>query len=52
MAVNASSTLLFIVNANSTSISAYTIGSTGALTTVAPLNGGGGGNGLAIVRKP
>lgn len=52
MAVNKSSTLLFVVGANSTSISAFTIGSGGALTSVAPLNGGGGANGIAVLRKP
>ena len=52
MVVNKSSTVLFVLNANSTSISAFTIGASGALTTVAPLNGAGGGSGLAIVHKP
>jgi 6-phosphogluconolactonase len=52
MVVNKSSAVLYVIAANSTSISAYTIGSSGTLTNVAPLNGGGGANGLAIVRKP
>jgi 6-phosphogluconolactonase len=52
MAVNKSSSLLFVINANSTSVSAYTIAAGGALTPVAPLNGGGGASGIAVVRKP
>jgi 6-phosphogluconolactonase len=52
MAANKSSTLLFILGANSTSISAFTIGSGGALTSIAPLNGGPGANGIAVLRKP
>ncbi len=52
MIVNPSSAVLYVIAANSTSISAYTIGSSGVLTSVAPLNGGGGATGLAIVHKP
>lgn len=52
MAINPAGTLLFVVNANSTSISAFGIGPTGALTTLAPLNGGAGASGIAIVHHP
>jgi 6-phosphogluconolactonase len=52
MAVNKSSSLLYVLGANSTSISVFPIASSGALTSVAPLNGGGGANGIAVLRKP
>ncbi len=51
LAINASSSLLFATSGTSTSIFAFTIDSSGALTAVAPLNGGGTPGGLAIIHK-
>jgi 6-phosphogluconolactonase (cycloisomerase 2 family) len=51
LAINASSSLLFATSGTSTSIFAFTINSSGALTAVAPLNGGGTPGGLAIIHK-
>lgn len=52
MAINSAGSVLFVVNANSTSISAFGISSTGVLSTLAPLQAGGGANGIAIVHHP
>lgn len=51
LAINASSSLLFVTSGTSTSIFTFTINSSGALTAVAPLNGGGTPGGLAIIHK-
>jgi hypothetical protein len=42
--------LLFATTATSTSILAFTIDSSGALTSIAPLNGAATSGGLAVVR--
>lgn len=51
LAINASSSLLFATSGTSTSIFVFTINSSGALTAVAPLNGGGTPGGLAVIHK-
>ena len=51
VAINSSSSLLFVNCATSTSILTFTIDSSGALTPVAPLNGGATAGGLAVVHK-
>jgi 6-phosphogluconolactonase len=50
--INSTTGLLFVACVQSTSISAYTVNSSGALTSIAPVNGSGGGSGLAIVARP
>src|SRR5579862_4394973 len=52
LVTNSTSATLYVLDAQSTTILAYTISSSGALTPVAPINGGGGATGLAIVHKP
>ena len=49
LAVNSSTSLLFATTETSTSILAFTINSSGALTSIAPPDGGGTSGGLAIV---
>ncbi len=52
LVINSSGAVLFAANELATSIPAFTIGSSGALTTAAPIQGSGGGTGLAIVHHP
>jgi hypothetical protein len=43
--------VLYVANGQSTSLSAFTISSAGALTNVAPISSSGGESGLAIVHQ-
>jgi len=51
VAINPSGTLLFVGCTTAVSIDAFTISSTGTLTSVAPLNGGPSAGGLVIIHK-
>ena len=52
LVINSSGAVLFAANELAIGIPTFTVGSSGALTTVAPILGSAGGTGLAIVHHP
>jgi 6-phosphogluconolactonase len=52
LVMNSTGAVLFAANQMSTSIPTFTVDSSGALTSVAAIPGGGGATGLAIVHHP
>jgi 6-phosphogluconolactonase len=52
LVINSTGAVLFAANELAIGIPTFTVGSSGALTTVAAIQGSGGGSGLAIVHHP